>query len=250
MSKRLFILTSGTSIRRLAMITSRLAMMTTGLAILTIGLTMMLTACRSNETQRTRLTQTEMETYGKAIAGQYEGSYVILWSNSSMPWHMTEDGRKVRENVRETVENVSITLTDNTLRSIAFHKFPIRMLSHIVEGDEALQAALAEVPDLDLQTRYSWTLDAGTESPVWGMEDMMTPLTLTYGGQEHTIILKFTNSIRLLLDKTKQESNLGFSQTTLQLSLEAIYVDGELRQKLDDSWEENTGSLLAIFKMT
>lgn len=224
--------------------------MTTGLAILTIGLTMMLTACRSNETHRTKLTYTEMETYGKAIAGRYDGSYIILWANSSMPWHEAEDGRKVRDNVRETVENVSITLTDNTLRSIAFHKFPIRMLSHIVEGDEALQAALAEVPDLDLQTRYSWTLDAGTESPVWGMEDMMTPLTLTYGGQEHTIILKFTNSIRLLLDKTKQESNLGFSQTTLQLSLEAIYVDGELRQKLDDSWEENTGSLLAIFKMT
>ena len=111
--------------------------------ILMAALVMTLVACRSNETHRTRLTQTEMETYGKAIAGQYEGSYVILWANSSMPWHETEDGRKVRENVRETVEDVSITVTDNTLRSIAFHKFPIRMLSHIVEGDEAA-ARLAE----------------------------------------------------------------------------------------------------------
>ena len=251
MSKRLFILTSGTSIQRLAMMTSRLAMMTTGLAILTIGLTMMLTACRSNETHRTKLTYAEMETYGKAIAGRYDGSYIILWANSSMPWHEAEDGRKVRENVRETVEDVSITLTDNTLRSIAFHKFPLRMLSHIVEGDEALRTALAEVPDMDLTARYSLALYTDEVSPIWSMEDMMTPLTLTYGGQEHTIILKFTNHTRQILDKTKLEGSKGFSQvSTLQLSFDELYVDGELRQKLDDSWEENTGSLLAIFKMT
>ena len=52
--------------------------------ILMAALVMTLVACRSNETHRTRLTQTEMDTYGKAIAGQYEGSYVILWANSSM----------------------------------------------------------------------------------------------------------------------------------------------------------------------
>ena len=77
--------------------------------ILTAAVLTTLTACRNNETHRTRLTNTEMDSYGKAIAGQYEGSYIILWSNSTMPWHETEDGRKTRENVRETVENVSIT---------------------------------------------------------------------------------------------------------------------------------------------
>lgn len=217
--------------------------------ILMAALVMTLVACRSNETHRTRLTQTEMETYGKAIAGQYEGSYVILWANSSMPWHETEDGRKVRENVRETVEDVSITLTDNTLRSIAFHKFPIRMLSHIIEGNEALQKALAEVPDMDLTARYGWALYTDEVSPIWGMEDMMTPLTLTYGGQEHTIILKFTNHTRQILDKTKLEGSKGFSQvSTLQLSFDELYVDGELKQK-DDTWEGNSGELLAIFRM-
>ena len=154
--------------------------------ILTAAVLTTLTACRNNETHRTRLTNTEMDSYGKAIAGQYEGSYIILcilWSNSTMPWHETEDGRKTRENVRETVENVSITVTDNTLRSIAFHKFPIRLLSNIIEDDEALKEALAEVPDMDLTARYGWALYTDEVSPIWGMYDMMTPLTLTYGGQ-------------------------------------------------------------------
>ncbi|MBQ6191337.1 MAG: DUF4840 domain-containing protein [Bacteroidaceae bacterium] len=217
--------------------------------ILTAAVLTTLTACRNNETHRTRLTNTEMDSYGKAIAGQYEGSYIILWSNSTMPWHETEDGRKVRENVRETVEDVSITVTDNTLRSIAFHKFPIRMLSHIVEGNEALQKALAEVPDMDLTARYGWDLYTDELSPIWGMEDMMTPLTLTYGGQEHTIILKFRNDTRQLLDKTKLEGSKGFSQvSTLQLSFDELRVDGELVQK-DESWETNSGELLAIFRM-
>ena len=235
MNMRFFTLTLGIAMRHMA--------------VLALGLTLMLTACRNNETHRTRLTNTEMDSYGKAIAGQYEGSYIILWSNSTMPWHETEDGRKVRENVRETVEDVSITVTDNTLRSIAFHKFPIRMLSHIVEGDEALQKALAEVPDMDLTARYGWALYTDEVSPIWGMEDMMTPLTLTYGGQEHTIILKFKNDTRQLLDKTKLEGSKGFSQvSTLQLSFDELHVDGELKQK-DDTWEGNSGELLAIFRM-
>ncbi len=217
--------------------------------ILMAALVMTLVACRSNETHRTRLTQTEMETYGKAIAGQYEGSYVILWANSSMPWHETEDGRKVRENVRETVEDVSITVTDNTLRSIAFHKFPIRMLSHIVEGDEALQKALAEVPDMDLTARYGWALHTDEVSPIWGMYDMMTPLTLTYGGQEHTLILKFKNDVTQILDKAKLEGSMCFRQVrTLQLSFDELHVDGELVLK-DDSWEANGGDLLVVFRM-
>ena len=217
--------------------------------ILKAALVVMLGACWSNETHRTRLTQTEMETYGKAIAGQYEGSYIILWSNSTMPWHETEDGRKTRENVRETVENVSITLTDNTLRSIAFHKFPIRMLSNIIEGDEALKEALAEMPDMDLTARYGWSLHTDEVSPIWGMYDMMTPLTLTYGGQEHTIILKFRSDVMQILDKAKLEGSKGFSQvSTLQLSFDELHVDGELVLE-DESWEANSGDLLAIFRM-
>ena len=217
--------------------------------ILMAALVMTLVACRSNETHRTHLTQTEMDTYGKAIAGQYDGSYIILWSNSTMPWHETEDGRKTRENVRETVEDVSITVTDNTLRSIAFHKFPIRLLSNIIEGDEALKEALAEVPDMDLTTHYGWTLYTDEVSPIWGMYDMMTPLTLTYGGQEHTLILKFKNDVTQILDKAKLEGSMCFRQVrTLQLSFDELHVDGELVLK-DDSWEANGGDLLVVFRM-
>ena len=219
------------------------------MVVLALGLTLTLTACRNNETHRTRLTNTEMDSYGKAIAGQYEGSYIILWSNSTMPWHETEDGRKTRENVRETVENVSITLTDNSMRSIAFHKFPIRLLSNIIEDDEALKEALAEVQDMDLTTHYGWTLHTDEVSPIWGMQKMMTPLTLTYGGQEHTIILKFKSDVRQILDKAKLEGSMCFSQVnTLQLSFDELHVDGKL-VLADDSWEANGGDLLVVFRM-
>ena len=219
------------------------------MAVLALGLTLTLTACRNNETHRTHLTQTEMDTYGKAITGQYKGSYIILWSNSTMPWHETEDGHKTRENARETVENVSITLTDNSMRSIAFHKFPIRLLSNIIEDDEALKEALAEVPDMDLTTHYGWTLHTDEVSPIWGMQKMMTPLTLTYGGQEHTIILKFKSDVRQILDKAKLEGSMCFSQVnTLQLSFDELHVDGKL-VLADDSWEANGGDLLVVFRM-
>ena len=235
MNMRFFTLTLGIAMRHMV--------------VLALGLTLTLTACRNNETHRTRLTNTEMDSYGKAIAGQYEGSYIILWSNSTMPWHETEDGRKTRENVRETVENVSITLTDNSMRSIAFHKFPIRLLSNIIEDDEALKEALAEVPDMDLTARYGWALYTDEVSPIWGMYDMMTPLTLTYGGQEHTLILKFKNDVTQILDRTKLEGSMCFRQVrTLQLSFDELHVDGELVLK-DDSWEANGGDLLVVFRM-
>ena len=235
MNMRFFTLTLGIAMRHMV--------------VLALGLTLTLTACRNNETHRTRLTNTEMDSYGKAIAGQYEGSYIILWSNSTMPWHETEDGRKTRENVRETVENVSITLTDNSMRSIAFHKFPIRLLSNIIEDDEALKEALAEVQDMDLTTHYGWTLHTDEVSPIWGMQKMMTPLTLTYGGQEHTIILKFKSDVRQILDKAKLEGSMCFSQVnTLQLSFDELHVDGKL-VLADDSWEANGGDLLVVFRM-
>ena len=223
MNMRFFTLTLGIAMRHMV--------------VLALGLTLTLTACRNNETHRTRLTNTEMDSYGKAIAGQYEGSYE------------TEDGRKTRENVRETVENVSITLTDNSMRSIAFHKFPIRLLSNIIEDDEALKEALAEVPDMDLTTHYGWTLHTDEVSPIWGMQKMMTPLTLTYGGQEHTIILKFKSDVRQILDKAKLEGSMCFSQVnTLQLSFDELHVDGKL-VLADDSWEANGGDLLVVFRM-
>ena len=227
MNMRFFTLTLGIAMRHMV--------------VLALGLTLTLTACRNNETHRTRLTNTEMDSYGKAIAGQYEGSYIILWSNSTMPWHETEDGRKTRENV--------ITLTDNSMRSIAFHKFPIRLLSNIIEDDEALKEALAEVQDMDLTTHYGWTLHTDEVSPIWGMQKMMTPLTLTYGGQEHTIILKFKSDVRQILDKAKLEGSMCFSQVnTLQLSFDELHVDGKL-VLADDSWEANGGDLLVVFRM-
>ncbi|MBQ7528001.1 MAG: hypothetical protein IJT11_09825, partial [Bacteroidaceae bacterium] len=80
-------------------------------------------------------------------------------------------------------------------------------------------------------------------------EDMMTPLTLTYGGQEHTIILKFKSDVRQKLDKAKLEGSMCFSQvSTLQLSFDELLVDGELVQE-DESWEANSGDLLVVFRM-
>ncbi|MBR4187563.1 MAG: hypothetical protein IKQ85_03720, partial [Bacteroidaceae bacterium] len=96
---------------------------------------------------------------------------------------------------------------------------------------------------------YGWSLHTDEVSPIWGMYDMMTPLTLTYGGQEHTIILKFRSDVMQILDKAKLEGSKGFSQvSTLQLSFDELHVDGELVLE-DESWEANSGDLLVVFRM-
>lgn len=215
---------------------------------LTAAVLATLTACKSDGLQRTQLTQQELTTYSKAIAGIYGGSYTILWSDQSMPWHKNEDGTTSRESVRETKEGASITVTDRDMHSIVFHSFPVSTVSHVVVGDDALKAALAEAPDMDFSTKYQFGLQADDEQPIWRMEAISLPLTLTYGGQEHHILLSFKAGAAYVLDKAKQDAGLGFSEIGgLSFSLDGILVDGGTSHS-QVLWVDDV-SLNAVFRM-
>lgn len=195
--------------------------------MLTAAVLTILASCKGDELQRTQLTEQEVTTYCKAIAGNYGGSYSILWSDESMPWHKNEDGTTSREMVRETKEGVSVTVTDRDMRSIVFHNFPISMVSHVVVGDDALKAALKEAPDMDLTSRYNFTLNIADEQPVLLLGDMTVPLTLSYDGQEHHVLLNFKTGTGYVLDKAKQTSDLGFGLVRgISFRLDSFQVDG------------------------
>ena len=203
---------------------------------------MALAACRSEQPPRTRLTQQEMADYGKAIAGEYDGAYVILRAVNPMPGKEDEDGGEAGEMAIERLEGASITVTDYDMRSIIFHQFPISTASHLAAHDEALQSALAETSGMDLTAQYGWSLHTDGVSPVWEMGDIVASLTLAYGGEKHNVLFRFKSGMNFLLNASERDAGLGFGSTMPQFSLKAVLVDGEQLPLPDNS-------LLVFFTM-
>ena len=205
---------------------------------------MTLAACHHEQVVRTRLTEQEKTTYSKAIAGEYGGSYIILWADESMPWHETEDGRKVRSEHKEIVDAASITVTDNEMMTLVFHKFPVSKLSNVVDDK-----ALAEAADMDLTVRYQWSLHTDQQTPIWGTEGLTVSLTLSYGGQQHHVLFKADNSVRYMLSPEKKESHLGFDDISgIQLAFRSVYIDGQLAQEFD-TFKDDTSTFLVVFRL-
>ena len=90
------------------------------------------------------MTPQQKEDYSKAIAGEYTGTYIIVYS----------DGRDDVKAVK--VENSQMTITDQTMHSICFHNYPVSQLSNVVT-DPALAEALASAPNVDFQADYHST---------------------------------------------------------------------------------------------
>ena len=133
-----------------------------------------------------------------------------------MQTYVDEDGVTKRPMKKERFEGVAMTVTDGEMRSAIFHRFPISMLSRVVDDNEPLRQALAEAPDMDLTARYDLGLYTDQETVVWALEDMTAGLTLRYGGREHHIT--------------------------------AIVVDGETAVTLDSTWDDGN-SLIGLFRI-
>ena len=87
------------------------------------------------------MTPQQKEDYSKAIAGEYTGTYVILYNNGG------SDDKAVK------IKNSQMTITDQTMHSVCFHNYPVSQLSSIVT-DPALAEALASAPNVDFQADY------------------------------------------------------------------------------------------------
>ena len=123
-------------------------------------------ACSSDPVYHGMTTQ-QKETYAQAIAGEYTGTYVIIYNDGS------GDDKAVK------IENSQMTITDQAMHSVCFHHFPVSPLSNVI-ADPVLAEALASAPDVDIQADYRFYDLQDNGDVNWGFDIAVIPLTLHY----------------------------------------------------------------------
>ena len=89
------------------------------------------------------MTTKQKEDYAKAIAGEYKGTYVIIYNDRG------SDTKAVKK------EGAQMTVTDLTMHAVCFHDYPVSLLSNVVT-DRDLAEALAGAPNVDFLVDYSF----------------------------------------------------------------------------------------------
>ena len=203
-------------------------------ALLTV---LTLAACSSDPVYH-GITTEQKEAYGKAVAGEYKGSYVIFYYGGS------SDDKAVK------IENSQMAITDQDMHSVIFYGFPVRMLSTVVT-DPALAEALASAPNVDIQAHYRFYDIQDNGDVNWGFEPVAIPLTLHYGGATHHLTLKVNNgSYYYLLEKAKLDAGAPFSnQQIFSFAVASIYEGDTLVQDFDAVWEGNRPGFLTYFQL-
>ena len=201
----------------------------------------MLMAC-DNEPVFHGLTQQEKESYAQSIKGEYPGRYTIAYTDRQT----TGSDTKL---LRETVDDVTFSVSDLTAHAIIFNNFPLSLLARVVDDPE-LGQALSTLPNMGLTGNYEFTHAIENGMVGWSFDINPVALALTYGGQQHNIVLHFdAPSGFLTLAKGQIDGGTAFEQgRQLTLELNAIYEGDQLVQQFDDGWQEGKPELMAIFR--
>ena len=172
-------------------------------------LTALILAACSSDPVYYGMTPQQKEDYSKAIAGEYTGTYVILYN----------DGGGDEKSVK--IKNSQMTITDQTMHSVCFHDYPVSQLSGVVDNGDAN----------------------------WGFEPAAIPLTLHYGGADHHLVLKLNSRVYFLLSKASLDAGKPFAnQSVFQFAVEGIYEGHTLLQAFDD-WQDNSPEYLTYFQL-
>ena len=203
------------------------------LLILALAL-LALAACSSDPVYH-GLTQQEQETYAQQIRGEYPGRYTILYT----------DAQQLQ---RVAVDSITFSVSDLARHTVIFSDFPLSLLAHVVDDPE-LSQALSSVANMGLTGSYAFRRATDHGKLDWSFELNPVALSLTYGGQQHDIIVQFDNGYTLLeLSKGRLDGGTPFEQgQQLQLQLSAIYADGLLLQQFGDVWQEGSPEMIAVF---
>lgn len=201
----------------------------------------MLMAC-DNEPVFHGLTQQEKESYAQSIKGEYPGRYTIVYTDRQT----TGSDTKL---LRETVDDVTFSVSDLTAHTIIFNNFPLSLLARVVDNPE-LGQALSTLPNMGLTGNYEFTRAVENGMVGWSFDINPVALSLTYGGQQHNIVLHFgAPSGFLTLAKGQIDGGTAFEQgRQLTLELNAIYEGDQLIQQFNDSWQEGNPKLMAVFR--
>lgn len=183
------------------------------------------------------MTTKQKEDYAKAIAGEYKGTYVIIFNDGGSD---TKAGK---------VEGAQMTVTDLTMHAVCFHDYPVSQLSNVV-ADRALAEALASAPNVDFLADYRFYDMQDNGDVNWGFEPAAIPLTLHYGGAAHHLVLKLNFKTFILLSKANIDAGKPFAnQSVFQFTVEGIYEGDTLLQTLDDIWQESEHEFLTYFQL-
>ncbi|MBQ7512187.1 MAG: DUF4840 domain-containing protein, partial [Prevotella sp.] len=184
----------------------------------------MLMAC-DNEPVFHGLTQQEKESYAQSIKGEYPGRYTIVYTDRQT----TGSDTKL---LRETVDDVTFSVSDLTAHTIIFNNFPLSLLARVVDDPE-LGQALSTLPNMGLTGNYEFTRAVENGMVGWSFDINPVALSLTYGGQQHNIVLHFgAPSGFLTLAKGQIDGGTAFEQgRQLTLELNAIYEGDQLIQQ-------------------
>ena len=182
------------------------------------------------------MTTKQKEDYANAIAGEYKGTYVIIYNDGG------SDTKAVKK------EGVLMTVTDLTMHSVCFHDYPVSLLSNVVE-DRALAEALASAPNVDFLVDYNFYNLQDNGDVNWGFESTAIPLTLHYGGTDHHLMLKLSSQTFFLLAKASLDAGKPFAnQGVFQFTVDGIYEGDTLLQGFDGIWQEEEPEFLTYFQ--
>ena len=214
--------------------------------LLLAPLFMLATSCH-HDNLPPRLTQQQITDYCKALSGEYEGAYHILYTDSTSKQWQNEAGHTVKGEYDSIIAPAVISITDRDMRSVFFHRFPVSILSKVVDADAALSEALSQTAPVDIQVTYNIRLDTDYTHVEWYTMPTVLPLTLTYGGTEHRLRIQLDNgSLHHLFSPEELAHPLAFSGWRyLELDVNALY-DGERLVQKFDMWEGN--GMMLVFR--
>lgn len=183
------------------------------------------------------MTTEQKEDYAKAIAGEYKGTYVIIYNDGS------SDTKAVK------VEGAQMTVTDLTMHSVCFHDYPVSLLSQVVT-DRALAEALASAPNVDFLADYRFYSLQDNGDVNWVFESAAIPLTLHYGGTDHHLMLRLSSQTYFHLSKASLDAGKPFAyQGVFQFTVDGIYEGDTLLQSFDSIWQDNGTEYLTYFQV-
>ena len=71
-----------------------------------------LASCSSDDNVERQLTNTQKETYGQNISGEYPGQYIIVYKDKDCKEWIDEEGRHKNEAHQETFSGVQLDVSD------------------------------------------------------------------------------------------------------------------------------------------
>ena len=208
-----------------------------------------LASCSNEDDVVKQLTGKQKETYAQNISGEYPGRYVIIYKNKDCIEGTDEAGRPMTIAHSETFDGVQVDVSDSKMLHVFFQNFPVSLISKVVDADEELSHALAEISPQAITARYGFDYDTDYSHVKWAFIPNVMPLNLNYDGTEHHIRIEVKNNSRYYKfteDELKQpKAFCSLVENGIKLQLEAIYDGSTLIQRFG---YENGNYMHIVFK--